>query len=773
MKKKIAVVLGASLAVLLGCVVTLLACGDMASVRGRVTSSYTGEPISQYGASVSLMDEGGYSWYSSDNLSDEEIQNGQYSYSNVSPGSYTLDAWAYGYQSESRDITLSPGAAAVEDFALDPVPANVGIDVKELDLMSGSKTGDYRTVLVEATFQEICHYPERLVVWAYSADTGAVRIWDSADCGSFNLWDYLYHPDDTTANPVFSGYDCTMTLAFGWDTRALPNGDYTLKAALITSDMHGDGTDVDPDPVATHWVHQLGTPPASWGGADGTAGGDTLAVTVENVVITGYSASPGTIHYFKYDPAGSGTMAAPAITVTVANWRSEPMEIVVWMTPTAWGDTRPGYGDEAYMTLAISGPGTYTLTWDGANPNLGLGPGESEWGTYSYDIDVCKPTATCSMDWFQAKTYDGYSGQYDIYFGEHGISWELDDSSGDSSLVCWYKINANYPVPPSWVALTAIDPDLAEQATVSLTSAGDLSLGDRHPASPSPGKTVYTTTDYSKTGGCWRVVLTGWTNSGAELRRDRQDPPMLATNDPDELKHPHVVFSSTCPMSPLQLAEITVQLRLIAPDVSVDVTAAADETAHYVSFTDSSGLRYDNTNIREPTSAKLEQQARALGYNPAKTHFTAVNNDNDMEVSGTDADKIVGFQLERFATSVAPDRIVTRLTHAALSDNATYRPVVCDQDAAKLRALLHELGHSLGLGDEAHCTGALTCCKTNTTFTHSHVCVMVREPYAFFWYTDNLSTVCQFVPGIALAGGPTLKEHFLAHRRTIRCHLGI
>ena len=728
-------------------------------VSGTVTSSFSGEPLdTSWDAFVDMMDEWGCGC-TADTLAEQECAEGRYSYTGQMPGDYTVSAWAYGYQSESTAIALGAGGNVTCDFALDPVPANIVANVTGLDQEVDGDTGGWRTVYVDITYQEMAHYPERLVVWAYSAVTGTTKIFDSDDQTSMDLSSYEYTPAGTT-NPTWDGYDTTLKLAFPWCTYDLPNASFTLEAALVASDMHGDGTDIDPDPVATHWVHAAGAAPAAWEGADGTAGGTTHGVGVENVVIESYGASPGTGDYFKYDPEGTtGGMASPTVTVEVANWRDEPMEIVVWMTPTAWGDTRPGYGDEATMALSIAGPGTYALTWDGSNSNLGLGPGESEWGTYSYDIDACKPyfDPYWMEDWFQAKTHDGFSGEYDIHFGEHDVEWDIDDTTGDSELLCWYKIQADYPIPPTHVNLIAIDPTLAEKATLPLTSSADLTLGHRHPADPSPGYGVHTTSNYQETDGVWRVVLTGQTNSGAELRRDRTNPPMLATNGRVKPRRPLVVmYSSSMSTNLADRNALEAALKGIVPNVTSYGMVAAQESA--VAFF--AGTDIGTVTAQEPNAAL---QAWLNAAHPV-AHFASVTRFGFNCKDG----KTIGIHNGRAGTVAQCDLVVVDPERVTGVPGDPQKPVPSRRPSAATpaqdgtaykRFVLHELGHAMGLKHDEVPAG----CVCHTTFnTHKHICVMSEIAATFFW-TFGWNNHMEFEPAVDAGGADTRWTHRKKH----------
>lgn len=518
----------------LGGAALMLWASNPGRIHGTVTESLHGHALG--GAFMGLARTADDSWVAGVGTDLE----GKYEFTGLSADDYTVSAGCYGYQSEAADVSVAAGSDVTQDFVLDPITANIKADVLSIDQTDGGRTGGWRSVQVRITYQMMCHDPVRLVVWAYGGNPTARPhvIFDSGETTWW--WTYSSYLDSTVnPNPTSSGYDTVETLRLPWDTVWVPNGPYTIKAALKCCDPHGDGTDENPDPAAETWVHWAGSPPTAT--ADGTPGGTTLSVAVANVVITGYSATPSAHpqHYFKYDADGGDPLDSPQVTATVDNWQNEPMELVVWMVATAWGDTRPNPYTDPYMTLAIGAPGTYTLTWDGSNPGvppLGWGPGEAPWGTYTYDIDVHKPSCAASTDRFFAKTHDGWSTEYstiyDTLFGDHSVQWTQATVGDPLVLRCTYEVGSDSDTPPAWVRLVPVDPDLNEQGCVS----GGTDLEIIHDGIPptgdgsGPGIATYSTTNPDDTAGTWRVVLTGQTASGAEHRRDGTNPVMLATN---------------------------------------------------------------------------------------------------------------------------------------------------------------------------------------------------------------------------------------------------
>ena len=523
----------------------LLACG-MASVSGRVTSSFSGEPLNTaWEAWVDLSHED--CCCQQDQLSEADAADGKYRFSGVCPGNYNVSAWAYGYQSESASISVSSGASVTHDFALDPVAANIAADVTGLDAECGSFTGGYRQVKVAIRYQEYCHYPQRLVVWAYSALTGPVIIYDNGT--SYMDFYYLADPD-VTDNPAYDGYDTTYHLSFFWNTLGLPNTSFTLKAYLRTGDPHGDGTDIDPDPNVEQWVHEVGTPPD--GTTDGTAGGTTVTTEVKNIVITDYYAvdTPVTNHEqdaFRFDPGASPALSCPSVAAQVEYWDNEaPIRVRLWVAPTAWADTRPTYGDPT-VDVYGTGQGTYTLLWDGVwtDPESSSSS-VMERGTYTFDIDAY--AEDYSGDHFYAKTHDGWNDYYDVKVGEHNIWWQADTTSPPAmDLAAYFKFTPSSmgATDPFYVEAVGMD-DLEVKNNLCLTAPAILADTGGLKIHYLP--VVYSVPSVGDTLGFNRVLFTGQAGSGGDIRRDGKDPRILTVNmgheNPIDLEYPNLADDS-------------------------------------------------------------------------------------------------------------------------------------------------------------------------------------------------------------------------------------
>jgi len=758
------VALGASAAV-------LWACGQAGRIHGTVTESLNSTALP--GAFMGLTRTADSSYVAS-TCADV---NGDYEFTGLTPDGYTVSAGDMAYQPKTANVTVTAGGDVDQDFVLDPIPANLKAKVVSLDQSSGGRTGDCRSVQVEITFQAMCHQPERLVVWAWGGSPAqAYVIHDGSGSPYYNYTCWL----DSTVSPneTTSGFDTVATLRFPWDTRWIPNGYYTLKAALICADPHKDGDNTAPPPPPPpdppppeHWVHMAGKPPG-WPSGD-APGGSVLSVEVCNVVITGYNATPSahSQHYFRYDADGGSPLDSPQVTATVDNWQNEPMELVVWMIATAWGDTRPNPYTDPYMTIAIGAPGTYTLTWDGSNPGLpplGWGPGEAPWGTYTYDIDVHKPSCAASMDHFFAKTHDGWSTAYatiyDTLFGDHSVQWTQAAPGDPLVLRCAYEIGSDSQTPPAWVKLVPVDPDLNEQGCVN--GGVDLwpVIHDGLPPTGNgsgPGIATFSTTNPDDTVGTWRVVLTGQTATGADLRRDGTNPVMLATNGVFFQEAVHIFLNT-------------------APDGGIVTTSPADPNPAWIVAAIRNGLRPPGIS-HLPCFYHLENLDMSM-YSNDNTQYPSIK---EVIVGSHDH---WGFLMgdrktveEAYRDSIRHVITVSERAFPAGADGVgagyghnnyygyIYRPDVVAIDTARLKAhpcgpapasdtemkyatthaILHELGHRLGLTAHDPVTGQ---------------CVMDEDVQAFL-YTNRFTGADWET---AMWGGD---PHGDDHRTQIRTHL--
>ncbi len=99
------------------------------SITGRVTDATTSAPIP--GATLSLVVGG-------TPISATADASGNYTLSNIRTGTYTVTASASSYGSQSRQVTVTPGGTAAQDFPLTPLPGSISGRVT--DAVTGAPT---------------------------------------------------------------------------------------------------------------------------------------------------------------------------------------------------------------------------------------------------------------------------------------------------------------------------------------------------------------------------------------------------------------------------------------------------------------------------------------------------------------------------------------------------------------------------------------------------------------------------------------------------------
>jgi hypothetical protein len=452
--------------------------------------------------------------------------------------------WRGAYYQEAPDPKeiAFPEATNVTgaDIRMLAVPPDLDASVVGIDKQSGTLTGGSRHVLVDVTHQSwACHRARRLVVWSHStAADSTVKstiIFDSGESNtSFDHSDYQQDSslvdDDTVLTPTPYGKNYTYHLAIPWPTQRILNDTYTLSAALWTNDVHRDGTNLSPDPAGHEWVHKQGVIPTGPTDA-GTPGGDTFTITVRNLVILDYTAVTTAVpgnekDVIAFDPDGPD----PTFLVEVDHWDTDSvytdLALRVWLTETAWGDTRPSADDDPYAWLDLAGPGIYTVVWDGSmNPDDAV-PDIQPCGTYSFDIDALADSKAGYRedDHFYAKTHDGWEDHYKVRIGTHGFWLQGDPDSATTSIDfgTQYQFIADADAPaPAHVDMVLMD-DLTKIAS---GTHNDPAIAETHTTSD-----LHNVTSEQDALGNWRVLITGETSSGASSRRDGTNARILAVN---------------------------------------------------------------------------------------------------------------------------------------------------------------------------------------------------------------------------------------------------
>lgn len=92
-----------------------------ASISGNITDSETGEPLD---GSVELSGE---------TAETTDLADGDYEFTGLEPGDYTVETDVDGYEDESKEVTVGPGEDETQDFGLDPLPGSIAGEIELAD----------------------------------------------------------------------------------------------------------------------------------------------------------------------------------------------------------------------------------------------------------------------------------------------------------------------------------------------------------------------------------------------------------------------------------------------------------------------------------------------------------------------------------------------------------------------------------------------------------------------------------------------------------------
>ena len=101
------------------CVVQSL---DLGRIQGIVTNANTTEPIQ--GVNISLSPSGASAVTGSD---------GRYEFNNLEPGNYTVQGVKQGYESNTKNISITAGNVSSGDMQLRPMVSGFRLNVEYLD----------------------------------------------------------------------------------------------------------------------------------------------------------------------------------------------------------------------------------------------------------------------------------------------------------------------------------------------------------------------------------------------------------------------------------------------------------------------------------------------------------------------------------------------------------------------------------------------------------------------------------------------------------------
>lgn len=319
------------------------------------------------------------------------------------------------------------------------------------------------------------------------------------------------------------GLALTCVVTGDWQTNrdgscTWPNGAHTVLAAAEFNNPFGD-------PI------KVGTPPTD--AADqGTPGGATLGVTLKNLTVEILGTSNGTVDWLRYDPDGNATLSRPTITYKVDCWRDTSRTVVAYLIPTQKQGVDPlqrqtggAPGGVAYIETC-QGNGTYTTEWNGAM-YPGDTPDSAPWGTYAFDVYAYDSDM---FDWTSARLPYTLGVPATVTRDGQQIpghqAWIHENTDGSRDMRFGYQLASTTNTPPASVLMTCLDGELAERGAL----AGDAVINQYKAGADGQGYIVAPLTADDIEVPPWRVILTGVAGSGAECRRDRQNPRMLAVN---------------------------------------------------------------------------------------------------------------------------------------------------------------------------------------------------------------------------------------------------
>jgi len=647
------------------------------SIMGTVTDGTSGDSV----ANVDV-----YCW----DMWTTTDENGDYEFRDLSAGTYKLKIPYVGDRGYVRPapvrLAVPDGTVATVDFVLQRAPVKVAFDVLS---PWGGPRGGRQEVTFRLRYHMSCNEPQDLWVWA----------WDPVAEKSIMLFSGPYWSAPVSWDEYWDNYGegkfttVRWKLSFDWYTTMMQNGKFEIRSAATFGNVFDGGAPI-----------QLGAPPVDEN-APGTPGGTTRTVRLLNMVIKKYNSASGNRDFFRYDPDGGAGLDAPTVTFTVMDADPDWYEIDarVWMSHTSewrfysWCDMLFW----PYMGMTIFGPGDYSLTWDGSNPGY-YGAGESEWGTYTYDIDLCK-TGWWGGDEFGAKSTTGSLCNYATYVGDHCVQWHQENPAGPMELRCSYTIRDDAGIAPDSIRLIAVNPNLANRGSVSAPPLPDApnvmhdNDADTTDDEPGPGYAVYSTSNLNKTTGPWRVVITGVAGHGEEVRRDRKNPRILAANQqPDPPQILYVLLNTQSGSGPIVGASAPAERPIkqkIQPALSAfDIVCVVRESSNMFLSESSPGGRSYSADIDNKWAFPTQSKARWFDNENTQTrhgrgHFVTVFDDKDLGRGGA--------SLKVVPSAPAQDPDVAAVSIDFIKAYNGPHATLATRWAVT-HAVLHEIGHMAG-----------------------------------------------------------------------------
>jgi len=278
---------------------------------------------------------------------------------------------------------------------------------------------------------------------------------------------------------------------------------------------------------------------------------------VQNLVITGISASTGTVDYLKYDPDPASPYHRPTVSFTFEDKGEDQQAAYTYhcwalIQPTrASGQEFLDLGDiygyaYAYVQDTAT-PVTKTFDpwagkvciWNEEHTAYALsGADEADWGTYTYDVIINKVDSNENVvDVF------AYKWPYCLTISndEHHV-WVTETEQDESPFLIKSELKCNYILRdyadiynyvnksvPSEIKLYVVDSELTAYP-IKDTVVNANTLNTLHDGIGHDGILADSVMNVHGFFECYRVLFTGVDNCWADYRRDHINSNMLAVN---------------------------------------------------------------------------------------------------------------------------------------------------------------------------------------------------------------------------------------------------
>ncbi|MFN0149768.1 MAG: choice-of-anchor B family protein [bacterium] len=365
------------------------------AVGGAVTDAVTGQPIPY--AQVSLVET----------ARDFAVSGAGAFLIDANEGSHTVRARAFGYDSTSASVTVTPGDTTAQGFALQP-------------LVGGGAAG---TVVLEsngsAATNVIVSVKETPI--ADTTDVSGAFSLGGLPVGSYKLYvdDYSFQPESLTTDIVASGQALVtfvvdrVDIAFSFED--------TSSAGWTTNADGSDNAD-----VATHWVRLNPRGSATWEGIAVQPEDDHTRNPLTKCWVTGQGPTSGGPPENGDVDNGKTTLYSPVMNLTTL---SSPV-ISFWRWYTNNSGENPG--TDSWRAQISSNGGTTWVTVDSTKTTT------NAWKEIRFAVaSYVQPTATVRMR-FIAEDIGGDSNveaaldDFRVWGNAEAVGVPVGDVAGDA-----------------------------------------------------------------------------------------------------------------------------------------------------------------------------------------------------------------------------------------------------------------------------------------------------------------------------------------------------